>query len=85
MWSLGVMAFELLVGQPALRMHEGKDKGYMCVYTPVESASEGRIENACTRETVLENQSEAKIIPISQTSNFKFSLLLPHDKSLLTH
>ena len=25
-WSLGVMAFELLVGQPALRMHEGKDK-----------------------------------------------------------
>ena len=25
-WSLGVMAFELLTGQPALRMHEGKDK-----------------------------------------------------------
>ena len=25
-WSLGVIAFELLTGQPALRMHEGKDK-----------------------------------------------------------
>jgi serine/threonine protein kinase len=25
-WSLGVMAFELLTGSPALRMTEGKDK-----------------------------------------------------------
>jgi serine/threonine protein kinase len=25
-WSLGVMMFELLTGQPALRMTEGKDK-----------------------------------------------------------
>jgi hypothetical protein len=24
-WSLGVMAFELLTGQPALRMREGKE------------------------------------------------------------
>lgn len=26
MWSLGVMAFELLTGKPALSMLEGKDK-----------------------------------------------------------
>jgi serine/threonine protein kinase len=25
-WSLGVMAFELLTGSPALRMTEGKEK-----------------------------------------------------------
>lgn len=25
-WSLGVMAFELLTGKPALAMNEGKDK-----------------------------------------------------------
>lgn len=25
-WSLGVMAFELLTGKAALLMHEGKDK-----------------------------------------------------------
>ena len=24
-WSLGVMAFELLTGEPALRMHGGRD------------------------------------------------------------
>ena len=33
-WSLGVMAFELLTGKPALRMHEGKDQ--VCCLFPVE-------------------------------------------------
>jgi serine/threonine protein kinase len=28
-WSLGVMAFELLTGEPALSMHEGKEFVYL--------------------------------------------------------
>lgn len=31
-WSLGVMAFELLTGEPALRMHYGKE--HVCFLLP---------------------------------------------------
>ena len=54
-WSLGVMAFELLTGDPALLMHEGKDKVRLCtVYDrSVITQRDGIFPQLCPTQVLL--------------------------------